>query len=104
MNVDTKIASKAIALRLKKVILKLIHCDQTAYVNNRYIGESNRVISDMLEYMLRMRFKQSNSQLILRSHLILSNIHSFLQLCNLLDLAQTLFSGSKHFCIRQRAV
>ena len=50
MNVDTKIASKAIALRLKKVILKLIQCDQTAYVNNRYIGEANRLISDMLEY------------------------------------------------------
>ena len=50
MNVDTKIASKAIALRLKKVIPKLIHCHQTAYVNNRYIGEANRLISDMLEY------------------------------------------------------
>ena len=50
MNVDTKIASKAIALRLKKVIPKLIQCDQTAYVNNHYIGEANRLISDMLEY------------------------------------------------------
>ena len=27
-----------------------MHCDQTAYVNNRYIGESNRLISDILEY------------------------------------------------------
>ena len=43
-------ASKAIALRLKKVIPKLIQCAQTAYVNNRYIGEANRLISDMLEY------------------------------------------------------
>ena len=50
MNVDTKVASKAIALRLKKVIPKLIHCDQTVYVNNRYIGEANHLISDMLEY------------------------------------------------------
>ena len=48
MNVDTKAASKAIALRPKKVIPKLIQCDQTAYVNNRYIGEANRLISDML--------------------------------------------------------
>ena len=47
---DTKIASKAVALRLKKVIPKLIQCDQTAYVNSRYIGEANRLISDMLEY------------------------------------------------------
>ena len=51
MNVDTKIASRAIALRLKKVIPKLIQCNQTAYVNNRYIGEANRLISDMLEYI-----------------------------------------------------
>ena len=50
MNVDTEIASKAIAFRLKKVIPKLIQCDQTAYVNNRYIGETNHLISDMLEY------------------------------------------------------
>ena len=48
MNVDTKIASKAIALRLQKVIPKLIQCDQTAYVNNRYSGEANRLISGML--------------------------------------------------------
>ena len=27
-----------------------MHHDQTAYVNNRYIGESNRFISDILEY------------------------------------------------------
>ena len=47
---DTKIASKAIDLRLKRVIPKLIQCDQTAYVNNRYIGEANRLTSDMLEY------------------------------------------------------
>ena len=50
INVDAKIASKAIAMRIKKVIAKLVHCDQTAYVNNWYIGESNRLISDKLEY------------------------------------------------------
>ena len=30
INVDAKIASKAIAMRIKKVIAKLVHCDQTA--------------------------------------------------------------------------
>ena len=50
MNVDTKIASKAIALRLKEVIPKLIQCNQAAYVNNHYIGEANHLISDILEY------------------------------------------------------
>ena len=50
INIDAKIASKAIAMRIKEVIAKLVQCDQTAYVNNRYIGESNRLISDILEY------------------------------------------------------
>ena len=46
----TKIASKAIALRIKKVIGNLVHCDQTAYVSKRNIGESVRLINDILEY------------------------------------------------------
>ena len=97
MNVDTKIAPKAIAKRQKKVIQMLIQCDHTAYVNNRYIREANCLISDI---QLRKRLKQSYSPLIL----ILFNIHSFLQFCKILDSAQTLFIGSKHFCIRESVV
>ena len=49
MNVDTKIASKVTALlRMKKVLPNIINYDQTAYVENRYIGESIRVIDDIL--------------------------------------------------------
>ena len=40
MNVDTKIASKVLALRMKKVIPNLINYDKTAYVKGRFIGES----------------------------------------------------------------
>ena len=50
INVDAKIASKAIALRIKKVIGNLVHYDQTAYVCKRNIGESVRLINDILEY------------------------------------------------------
>ena len=50
INVDAKIASKAIALKIKKVIGNLVHCDQTAYVGNRNIGESVCLINDILEY------------------------------------------------------
>ena len=35
MNVDTKVASKVIALRMKKVLPNIINYDQTAYVKNR---------------------------------------------------------------------
>ena len=50
LNVDVKIASKALAVRLKKVINKLIAYEQTAYVQGRYIGESIRVIQDLIEF------------------------------------------------------
>ena len=50
INIDAKIASKAIALRIKKVIGNLVHCDQTACVCKRNIGESVRLINDILEY------------------------------------------------------
>ena len=50
INVDAKLASKAIALIIKKVIGNLVHCDQTAYVCKRNIGESVRLINDVLEY------------------------------------------------------
>ena len=48
MNVDTKIPSKVLALRMKKVIPNLINYDQTAYVKGRFIGESIRIIDDIL--------------------------------------------------------
>ena len=50
INVDTKILSKSLALRIKKVLSSLIHSDQTAYVKDRYIGESVRLINDVLEF------------------------------------------------------
>ena len=51
LSVDVKLASKAMAIRIKQMIHKLIHCDQTAYVHGRNIVESIRVIDDMLEYV-----------------------------------------------------
>ena len=50
INVDSKIASKALASRVKKVLNNIIKCDQPAYVKRRYIGESIRLVTDILEY------------------------------------------------------
>ena len=47
---DLKIASRALAARIKKVIGSVILYDQTAYVKRRYIGESIRLIQDFIEY------------------------------------------------------
>ena len=49
LNVDTKILSKAISNKLKTVLPTLISSQQTAYVKNRFIGESGRLISDIIE-------------------------------------------------------
>ena len=52
MNVDAKIASKAIATWMKNVISSIIKTDHTPYVTGRYIGESIHLISDILEHHL----------------------------------------------------
>ena len=51
INVDIKVASKALANRLKAVIHNLISVDQTAYVEGRFIGESIRVINGLIEHI-----------------------------------------------------
>ena len=49
LNVDTKILSKTIASKLRNVLPTLVKSDQTAYVAGRFIGESCRLISDVIE-------------------------------------------------------
>ena len=45
-----KLAPKALAKRMKKIINCIIHCDQTAYVKGRYIGELVLLIEDLIAY------------------------------------------------------
>ena len=49
LNTDLKIFSKASAAKLKSVLPSLIASQQTAYVQNRYIGEAGRLIFDILD-------------------------------------------------------
>ena len=49
LNVDTKVLSKAISTRLKTALPTLVSSQQTAYVKNRFVGESGRLISDITE-------------------------------------------------------
>ena len=49
IDYDTKILHKKLADRLREVLPSLICCDQTAYVKDRFLGESVRLISDILE-------------------------------------------------------
>ena len=49
LNVDIKILSKAQSKKLKEVLPCLISAQQIAYVQNRNIGDSGRLISDIIE-------------------------------------------------------
>ena len=50
LNTDLKFFSKALAAKLKSVLPSLITSQQTAYVQNRYIGEAGKLISDVLRH------------------------------------------------------
>ena len=50
LNVDYKIATKTIALRIEKALPHLINSTQTDHVKGRFIGESIRLILDIMEY------------------------------------------------------
>ena len=50
LNTDYKIAAKAIANRIKKVLPNIIHHSQTGFMQDRYIGENIRLIHDVISY------------------------------------------------------
>ena len=49
LNTDTKILSKTISKKIKAVLPMLISSQQTAYVKNRFIRGSGRLISAIIE-------------------------------------------------------
>ena len=49
LNVDQNLISKTLAARLKKVLPCLIGPGQTAYINGSFLGESGRLIADIIE-------------------------------------------------------
>ena len=50
LNTDVKILSKILAFRIKKILPNVIHHNQSAYVEGRYIGETIRKIYDIMEF------------------------------------------------------
>ena len=53
LNVDTKIISKSLASRFCSVLPTIVSADQTVYVKGRYIGESIRLICDILDSSMK---------------------------------------------------
>ena len=50
LNCDYKIATKAIASRIKIFLPKLISDDQTGFIKNRFIGENILLIDSVIRY------------------------------------------------------
>ena len=50
INVDVKIASKAIARRLEQILPNLIHPNQNGFVKGRSIVDGVRTIEDVLDF------------------------------------------------------
>ena len=50
LNCDYKIATKAIASRIKSMFPKLISHDQTGFIKDRFIGENLRLIDSVIKY------------------------------------------------------
>ena len=50
INMDAKIASKALAKRLEKTLPEIIHFNQNAFVKGRTIFDAIRTIEDVVEY------------------------------------------------------
>ena len=50
LNCDYKIATKALANRIKLFLQKLISHDQTGFIKNRFIGENIRLIDGVIKY------------------------------------------------------
>ena len=57
LNVDLKIISKGFASRRKTVLPSIISSEQTAYIKKRFIGESGRLISDILSVTNNLKIK-----------------------------------------------
>ena len=49
LNINLKILSEALAAKLKSVLLSRIALQQTVHVQNKHIGEGERLISDVLD-------------------------------------------------------
>ena len=59
LNFDLKMIWKSLATRVRKVLSNLIDSRQTAYVNERLIGESGRLTDDVLKLSGYLQLKLS---------------------------------------------
>ena len=59
MNIDYKTVSKTLVARLKDILPKIKSSEQSACVNNRFIGENGKLILDIIkkQYLKAISFE-----------------------------------------------
>ena len=58
LNLDLKIIIKAFTSRLKTVLPSIIFLEQKAYIEKRFIGEGERLVSDILSVINNLKIKR----------------------------------------------
>ena len=80
LNVDYKVIGKALTMRLKETLPKLIFFQQMAYVENMFSSEGRRLISDIIEmresFNLKVYIVTADIEKVFDS-----SSHSFLLVC-----------------------
>jgi len=57
LNVDYKVAFKAIANKIKTKLPSIISPDQTGFIKGRYIGKNVRIVHETIEYVNNLNKK-----------------------------------------------
>lgn len=55
LNQDYKLIAKVLAMRMKRHLTKIIHSDQTGFIENRYIGENITRIMNIMDYVEKQK-------------------------------------------------
>ena len=95
LNNDYKTVTKALALRLEKVLPRIISAHQTGYVKGRYIGQSIRIITDIMSFMKKKNIPGLAVFLDLKKLSIISNGATFKNALKLLTLVLNYDNGSQ---------
>ena len=104
INLDAKIASKVLALRMQKVLASIINYDQTVTYEADILVNRFDLLVIYLTLLRKTPLVESYSQLILRKLSTPLNIHFYLLYLNHLGSVPNLFIGSEQYSKMQKAV
>ena len=94
-TLDYKVLTKCMANRIKPVLQKLIHPDQTGFITGRMLGENILNIETLSAHLIKENGAGKGIMLILKKLLIAWNGRLSTKHLNIMALDQCLFLGLK---------